>query len=124
MADYLSIDLIDDPIYTKACRLGGTQFQGHQISLYAECRENHGSERSDDQYEISFFFSADGYGDREFVIGIYVGNREMSQQELDGLIKSWIRDVIADRVEHSIDQYLIKEALYEQWLKSQEEEQK
>ncbi len=124
MPDNLIIELIDEPIYTKVCHLRGTKFQGHEITLYAECRENYDSKRPDDHYEISFTFTADGYPTREFVVGIFAGNRGMSQQEMDGLIISWIRDVIADQVERDIDDYLVKEHLYEQWLDSQEEGQK
>lgn len=48
----------------------------------------------------------------------------MSQRELDKLIASWIRDVIADRVKGAIDGYLMKEYLYEQWLTHSETEPK
>lgn len=122
MPDNLFIELIDEPIYTKVCHLRGTRFQGHEITLYVECRENLDSERSDDYYEISFSFTADGYGNRQFVIGIFAGSRGMTQQEMDDLIISWIRDVIADEVESDMDHYLMKEHLYEQWLESQEGE--
>ena len=52
------------------------------------------------------------------------GHRGMSQRELDKLIASWIRDVIADRVKGAIDGYLMKEYLYEQWLTHSETEPK
>lgn len=122
MPDRLLIELVDDPIYAKVCHLRGTEFEGHNVTLYVECMENYDSKGPDDYYEISFFFSADGYAARDLIIGIFGGHRGMSQRELDKLIASWIRDVIADRVKGAIDGYLMKEYLYEQWLTRPEEE--
>lgn len=122
MPDRLLINLIDDPIYTKVCQLRGTEFEGHEVSLYVECMENYDSTKPDDYYAIYFFFAADGYVNRDFIIGVCGGHRVMSQQELDKLIVSWIRDVIADRVKNAIDGYLMKEYLYEQWLARPDEE--
>lgn len=122
MSDHLLIDLIDDPVYTKICQLRGTEFEGHSVTLYVECMENNDSERSDDHYAIYFFFTADGFVNRDFIIGVLGGHRGMSQQELDNMIASWIRGVIADRVRDAIDGYLMKEYIYEQWLARPEEE--
>lgn len=56
MPDHLLIELVDDPIYAKVCHLRGTEFEGHNVTLYVECMENYDSKGPDDYYEISFSF--------------------------------------------------------------------
>lgn len=124
MPENILIEMIDEPIYTRVFHLHGTQFGGHEITVYAQCEENFNREGDNDHYNMSFFFDADGYGAREFLLQVSGGNHTMTQQEMDKMIVSWMNDVIVDDVLNQLDRYLLKEHLYEQWLDSHAEDGK
>lgn len=119
MAENILICRIDEPVYTKVYELRGELAKGHKVNVYAECRKNNDSSGKDDYYKLSFFFDADGYGTRDFVIGVSCGNHELTQQELDAEITSWLKGQIAEDVLGSVDLYLTKEHLFEKWSEEQ-----
>lgn len=60
-------------------------------TLNAQCEENFNREGDNDHYNMSFFFDADGYGAREFLLQVSGGNHTMTQQEMDKMIVSWMQ---------------------------------
>ena len=40
MSENILIEMIDEPIYTRVFHLHGTQFGGHEITVYAQYEEN------------------------------------------------------------------------------------
>lgn len=115
MAENFLICRIDEPAYSKAYEIRGTELHGHSVNVYAECVENHDRTGDDDYYNLSLFFDADNYGSREFIIKVSFGNPQMTQQEIDAEVSVWIQEQVLDDILARVHRYLKKEELYEVW---------
>ena len=116
MAEDILISIINEPIYTKKYKLHGPLLSGHEAVIYAECTENPACSSEDKHYLLSFFLSVDGYGMRDFLVGVPFGHAGMSQKEIDQEVVYWIQDYVIDKLMENIHMYLKKEELYEDWL--------
>lgn len=60
--------------------------------------------------------NADGYEDRDFLIGLFFGSKSMSKKDIDKRIIEYIAGQLDEGFPDLLHQYFQKEHLMEKWL--------
>lgn len=115
MFDY-TISKADIPTYSCRFLVDSSQLHGHKVTIYAECSKNDRADGRDDHYYLELFMSADGYGDRDLLIGVYFGSESMSQDDIDAKIVEYIEGELDEGFSDQLHHYLHKQNLMEEWL--------
>ena len=115
MLDY-TISKVDIPVYSCRYSIDGPSLSGHKVTIYAECSKNDHATGNDDYYFLELYMSADGYEDRDLLIGVCFGSKPMSQEAIDEKIKEFTAGELNEGFSDLLHHYLQKEHLMEKWL--------
>ena len=106
---------IEDDIYVRQYTLPPAQFNGRKVVVYAECTPN-AKKINGHEYMLTIFIPVDEYLDREFLVGVTLGETKLDKSSLDLHINGWIAHFVGDEgISQDIEDYLKKEELFEEW---------
>lgn len=116
--------LVQDEVYSRHYQLNPNMFNGHKVTLFAECSKNPDYQaNNDDRFLLEFHFSVDNYAPREHLVGFFIGREGMSKQEIDETIDRYAFDQVTDDFHPLVAQYLQKEFVWQNMLDEQNEEE-
>lgn len=107
---------VDIPFYSCQFSIDGRSLNGHNVTIHAECSKNVRAEGRDDYYFLELYMNADGYEDRDFLIGLFFGSKSMSKKDIDKRITEYIAGQLDEGFPDLLHQYFQKEHLMEKWL--------
>ena len=98
--------------------------QNPPIWIYTECSKNTERRRDDDYYLLELYLQVGEGGYRQFLIGLFFGEEEMTKEDLDKELYEWVEYRINDDIFPSeVSDYLTTGRLFEQYLEHLHEDE-